>query len=59
MVNKIPQLPELMPWPHSKLETGMAVTKLFNNKLLENKTDYNEKNELTVNGIRKISDLFT
>lgn len=47
-----------MPWPHSKLETGMAVTKLFNNKLLENKTDYNEKNELTVNGIRKISDLF-
>ena len=58
IVNKVLKLPELMPWPHSKLETGMAVTKLFNNKLLENKTDYNEKNELTVNGIRKISDLF-
>lgn len=59
ILNKVLKLPELMPWPHSKLETGMAVTKLFNNKLLENKTDYNEKNELTVNGIRKISDLFT
>lgn len=46
-----------MPWPHSKLETGKAVAWLFNNKLLEAKTDYDEKNELTANGVRKISDL--
>lgn len=56
-MSKFLKLPEFMSWPHSKLDTGMAVTNLFNNKLLENNTDYNEKNELTVNGIRKLSDL--
>jgi hypothetical protein len=46
-----------MSWPHSKLETGIAITNLFNNKLLEPKQDYDEKNELTAAGVKKISDL--
>jgi inorganic triphosphatase YgiF len=56
-VNQVLKFSEFMPWPHSKLETGKAVAWLFNNKLLEAKTDYDEKNELTANGVRKISDL--
>ncbi|HXV89504.1 MAG TPA: hypothetical protein VD710_10505 [Nitrososphaeraceae archaeon] len=35
----------------------MAIRNLFNNKLLDPKSDYDEKNELTANGIRKVSDL--
>lgn len=55
-VNQVLKFSEFMPWPHSKLETGMAIARLSNNKLLEAKTDYDEKNELTANGVRKISD---
>ena len=57
IVSEVLKFPEFMPWHHSKLETGMAITNLFTNKLLEPKSDYDEKNELTANGIRKISDL--
>jgi len=57
IVSEVLKIPKFMPWHHSKLETGMAITNLFTNKLLEPKSDYDEKNELTANGIRKISDL--
>jgi hypothetical protein len=57
IVGEVIKFPEFMSWPHSKLETGMAIRNLFNNKLLDPKSDYDEKNELTANGIRKISDL--
>lgn len=57
IVTQVLQFPEFIPWQYSKLETGMAITKLFKNKLLEPKSDYDEQNELTANGIRKISDL--
>lgn len=57
IVGEVIKFPEFMSWPHSKLETGMAIRKLFNNKLLDPKSDYDEKNELKANGIRKISDL--
>ncbi|HET6727071.1 MAG TPA: CYTH domain-containing protein [Nitrososphaeraceae archaeon] len=57
IVGEVIKFPEFMSWPHSKLETGMAIRTLFNNKLLDPKSDYDEKNELTANGIRKISDL--
>jgi inorganic triphosphatase YgiF len=57
IVIEILKFPEFMSWPHSKLETGIAITNLFNNKLLEPKQDYDEKNELTAAGVKKISDL--
>jgi len=57
IVSEVLKIPKFMPWHHSKLETGMAITNLFNNKSLEPKNDYDEKNELTTNGVRKISDL--
>jgi len=57
IVREVLKFPEFMSWPYSKLETGMAIRSIFNNKLLEPKSDYNDKNELTANGIRKISDL--
>lgn len=57
IVNQVLKFPEFVPWHHSKLETGMAITNLFNNKSLEPKTHYDEKNELTTTGVRKISDL--
>ena len=56
IVSEVLKFPEFMPWRHTKLETGMAITNLFNNKSLELKCDYDEKNELTANGVRKISD---
>jgi inorganic triphosphatase YgiF len=57
IVVEVIKFPEFMSWPHSKLETGMAIRNLFNNKLLDPKSDYDENNELKANGIRKISDL--
>lgn len=57
IVSEVHKFSEIMPWHHSKLETGMGITNLLNNKLLEPKRDYDEKNELTATGIRKISDL--
>jgi len=57
IVGEVIKFPEFMSWPHSKLETGMAIRNLFNNKLLDPKSDYDEKNELKANGIKKISDL--
>ena len=57
IVGEVIKFPEFMSWPHSKLETGMAIRNLFNNKLLDPKSDYDENNELKANGIRKISDL--
>ena len=57
IVNQVLKFSEFMPWPHSKLETGMAIARLFNNRFLEAKSGYDEKNQLTVIGIRKISDL--
>jgi inorganic triphosphatase YgiF len=56
IVSEVLKFPKFMSWPHSKLKTGMAICNLFNNKSLEPKNDYNENNELTANGIRKISD---
>jgi inorganic triphosphatase YgiF len=56
LVSEVLKFPEFMPWPYNKLETGIAIRNLFDNKLLEPKTDYDEKNELTLNGIKKISD---
>jgi inorganic triphosphatase YgiF len=56
IVSEVLKFPEFMPWRHSKLETGMAITSLFNNKSLELKSDYDENNELRANGVRKISD---
>lgn len=58
LVSKVLKFPEFMHWSYSKLETGIAIRNLFDNKLLEPKSDYDEKNELTVNGIKKISDFF-
>ena len=58
LVSEVLKFPEFMPWPYSKLETGIAIRNLFDNKLLEPKSDYDKKNELTVNGIKKISDFF-
>ena len=58
LVSEVLKFPEFMPWSYSKLETGIAIKNLFDNKLLEPKSDYDEKNELTVSGIRKISDFF-
>lgn len=55
IVSEILKFPEFMPWPHSKLETGMGIKYLFGVKLLEPNSDYDEKNELTMNGIMKIS----
>jgi CYTH domain len=57
IVSEVLKFPEFMPWHHSKLETGMAILRLFNNSLLEAKSDYDEKNQLTITGVRKISDL--
>lgn len=57
IVGEVIKFPEFISWPHSKLETGMAIRNLFDNKLLDPKSDYDEKNELKANGIRKISDL--
>ena len=57
IVSEVLKFPEFMPWHHSKLETGMAILRLFNNSLLEEKSDYDEKNQLTITGVRKISDL--
>ena len=57
IVGEVIKFPEFMSWPHSKLETGMAIRNLFYNKLLDPKSDYDEKNELKANGIRKISDI--
>jgi inorganic triphosphatase YgiF len=57
IVGEVLKFPEFMPWHHSKLETGMAILRLFNNSLLEEKSDYDEKNQLTITGVRKISDL--
>ena len=57
IVGEVIKFHEFMSWHYSKLETGMAISNLFNNNLLEPKSDYDEKNELTANGIRKISDL--
>jgi inorganic triphosphatase YgiF len=55
IVSEILKFPEFMPWPHSKLETGMGIKYLFGAKLLAPNSDYDEKNELTMNGIIKIS----
>lgn len=57
IVSEVLKFSEFMPWHHSKLETGMAILRLFNNRLLEEKSDYDEKNQLTITGVRKISDL--
>jgi inorganic triphosphatase YgiF len=57
IVIEILKFPEFMSWPYSKLETGIAITNLFNNKLLEPRHDYDEKNELTAIGVKKISHL--
>ena len=57
IVIEILRFPEFMSWPHSKLETGIAITNLFNSKLLEPNQDYDEKNELTAAGIKKVSEL--
>lgn len=55
IVSEVLKFPEFMPWSHSKLETGMAIANLFNNTLLDPKSDCGGKNELTANDIRKLS----